>query len=229
MLMRDFGGEALSAASPPSSLAEALRTYARMQLSWIDRADELTAIGGPDRTLDTVAARIEPLLAATELLLPDHPEGLSPSELEAVPALRERLQAACEALRACELPPTLEHGDLHTNNVRERDGGFVIFDWSDGCLSVPFFSLVPFFEFHSSSLAAGLREQLRDAYLEAWMGVGPRERLVEAFELAQFVGLFHQAISYHQITEHTEPRARWEWERGFPYFVKRLLERADAP
>ena len=49
---------------------------------------------------------------------------------------------------------------------------------------------------------------------------------MEAFELAQFVGLFHQAISYRRITEGTEPRARWEWERGFPFFVKRLLRSA---
>jgi hypothetical protein len=225
MLMRDLGGEPLSASSPPSSLAEALRAYARMQLSWIGRGDELTTLGCPDRTLDTLEARIEPLLGATELLLPGHPEGLSPSQLEAVPALVERLQTACEALRAHELPPTLEHGDLHTDNVRERDGDFVVFDWSDGCLSVPFFSLVPFFEFHPSPLDASLRALLRDAYVEAWTALAPRERLVEAFELAQFVGLFHQAISYRRITEHTEPRARWEWERGFPSFVKRLLER----
>ncbi len=229
MLMPDLGGEALSAANAASSLAEALRTYARMQLSWIDRGDELTALGCPDRTLDTLEAAIDPLLGASELLLPDHPDGLSPSELEAVPALAARLREACAALRAHDLPPTLEHGDLHTDNVRERDGAFAVFDWSDGCLSVPFFSLVPFFEFRPSPLDGGLRDALRDEYLEAWTAYGPRERLAEAFELARFVGLFHQAVGYRRITELTEPRARWEFERGVPFFVKRLLERMTAP
>jgi hypothetical protein len=88
---------------------------------------------------------------------------------------------------------------------------------------VPFFSLVPFLEFHPEPLEATLRERLRDAYLAPWAEELGRSDLVEAFELAYFVGLFHQAVSYHGITDGTEPRARWEWERGFPFFVKRLL------
>jgi hypothetical protein len=67
---------------------------------------------------------------------------------------------------------------------------------------------------------------LRDAYLEPWAAEIPRSRLVPAFELAQYVGLFHQAVSYYRIVEYTEPRARWEWERVFPELVKRLLARA---
>jgi hypothetical protein len=51
------------------------------------------------------------------------------------------------------------------------------------------------------------------------------QRLVEAFELAQFLGRFHQAIGYHRIARHTETRARWEWERVFPDLVRSLLER----
>jgi aminoglycoside phosphotransferase (APT) family kinase protein len=140
-----------------------------------------------------------------------------------VPELAERLHAACAELRACDLPATLEHGDLHTDNVRRVDGGFLFFDWSDACLSIPFFSLVPFLEFHDEPLEASPRHRLRDAYLAPWADELGRDDLVEAFELAQYVGQFHQAVGYHRITEGTEPRARWEWERGFPFFVKRLL------
>ena len=92
-----------------------------------------------------------------------------------------------------------------------------------------FFGLVPFLRFHDEPLAPAFRTSLRDAYLEPWAERLPGKALVDAFEVAQTVGLFHQAISYHRITEHTEPRARWEWERGFPYFVKLLLEQNPRP
>lgn len=228
MLMRDFGGDALATAGDPPSLSEAVRTYAGMQISWLDHGDELLALGCPDRRLDVLQASIEPLLGDPELLLPGHPDGLADDQLEAVPALAERLHEACERLRLHDLPATLEHGDLHTDNVRLQDSGLLFFDWSDACLSVPFFGLVPFLEFHPAPLEPRLREHLRDAYLEPWAARLGGAALVEAFELAHVVGMFHQAVSYHRITEGTEPRARWEWERGFPYFVKMLLERTAA-
>jgi hypothetical protein len=222
-LMHAFVGEELDAEGDPSALAGAVRAYAELQRSWLGRGEELVALGCPDRRLDVLEPLIDPLLGDRELLLPDHPEGLSAAELEAVPELAKRLHDACDRLRAHDLPATLEHGDLHTDNIRGVDGGFLFFDWSDACLSIPFFGLVPFFEFHDEPLQATVRDRLRDAYLTPWADELGRDDLVEAFELAQFVGLFHQAVSYRRITEGTEPRARWEWERGVPFFVKRLL------
>lgn len=220
MLMHAFRGDELHA---HADLAGAARAYAELQLAWVGRGEELVALGCPDRSLDALEPEIEPLLGDRELLLPGHPDGLSAVELERVPELMTRLHDACDRLRAHGLPPTLEHGDLHTDNVRRVKGRFLFFDWSDACLTVPFFGLVPFLEFHAEPLEETLRERIREAYLEPWAARLGRDDLVEAFELAQFVGLFHQAVSYVRITEGTEPRARWEWERGFPFFVKRLL------
>nr|MDQ3823603.1 aminoglycoside phosphotransferase family protein [Actinomycetota bacterium] len=225
MLMPDFDGESLETDGDPSTLADSLRAYARIQIAWIGRGDELLSIGCPDRALAALEARVEPLLGDTSLLLPGHPGGLSENELAAVPALAERLRRACERLRAYGLPDTLDHGDLHTRNVRRRDDGFLFFDWSDACLSVPFFSLVPFLEYHEEPLAQSFRDRLRDAYLEPWAASLGRGSLVDAFELAHELALFHQAISFHRLTEMTEPRARWEWERGVPYFVGKLLQK----
>ena len=224
MLMRAFEGDELYGKADARLLGAAASAYAELQLAWVERGDDLLALGCPDRRLDLLEPHADPLLGDRGLLLPGHPEGLSPAELDAVPDLVKRLHAACAELRAYDLPATLEHGDLHTDNVRRRgDGTFLFFDWSDGCLTVPFFGLVPFLEFHDEPLEPGLRNQIRDAYLAPWAARLGRDDLVDAFELAQFVGLFHQAVSYQRIAEGTEPRARWEWERGFPFFVKRLL------
>jgi hypothetical protein len=219
-LMEDFAGRALEEKDVPA-VCDALRAYARLQVDWIDRADDLTRLGCPDRTLDALEADIDVVLGDTAALLPGRPEGLSPAELARLPALAARLRDACESLRAYGLPPTLEHGDLHPGNVRRQNDGFLVYDWSDGCVSMPFFSLVPFLEFGAVPHA----REARDAYLDEWRAYAPIQHLVEAFELAQFLGRFHQAIGYHRITRQTETRARWEWERVFPDLVKSLLER----
>ena len=226
LLLPDFGGTTLEEDGDVTALADALRTYARLQIEWIGRSGDLLRLGCPDRRLDSLERELDRALADTDALLPGRPEGLSPAEIEAVPALRDRLRAACERLRAHELPPTLEHGDLHPGNIVETGAGVLFYDWSDGCLSVPFFSLVPLFEYGELSEAPDERELLRSAYLEPWAELVPGNRLVEAFELSLFVGLFHQAISYYRIVERTEPRARWEWARAFPWLVRKLLERS---
>ena len=128
MLMHAFVGEELDAVADPSSLAGAVRAYAELQLAWVGRGEELLELGCPDRGLDTLEPLIDPLLGDRELLLPDDPEGLSADQLKAVPELAERLHDACGRLRAHDVPATLEHGDLHTDNVRRVDGGFLYFD-----------------------------------------------------------------------------------------------------
>ena len=204
MLMEDFDGEDLSA----DTWEDALQAYARLQLDWIERTDLLRDLGCPDRGLATLVAEIDPVLGDTGAML-----GFSDEELAQLPAAAQRVRESCAQLAEHELPETLEHGDLHAGNIRARADGFLFYDWSDGCVSVPFFGLVPF-----SLDVPEARERLRDAYLKPWGA-----HLSEAFELAHVPGLFHHAVSYHRIVTATEPRARWEWEQAFPYFVRQLL------
>ena len=225
LLMEAFEGRDLDQEGDLTSLAAALRAYAELQLDWVGRADDLLALGCPDRTLEALELDIDPVLGDTEALLPGDENGLSADELAAIPALQERLRAACDRLRSYDLPATLAHGDLHAGNIVETEGGVLFYDWSDACLSVPFFCLVPLFEFNDG-YDESTREELRDAYLDAWREHGSKQDLVEACRLAEYLGLYHHAVSYYRIVEQTEQRARWEWEDAFPWFVKLLLERA---
>ena len=162
MLTEDFGGVELGDVEDTPTWEQALRAYASSRSSGSDDTDGLRALGCPDRTLAVLEREIEETLA--DPLLVELPRGLEPDEVEALPALAERLRAACHRLAALDIPPTLEHGDLHPGNVRIRDGRPVFYDWTDGCVSVPLFSLPPFLE----DAAAGARDRLRDAYLEPW-------------------------------------------------------------
>ena len=216
LLMDDLGGTELAEVADPAAWEDALRSYAELQLAWVEDADRLLQLGCRDRGLDALAAEIEPTLA--DPLLTELPRGLSAEEQMRLPALSARLAEAVERLRAFEIPPTLEHGDLHSGNVRARPDGPVFHDWTDGCLSVPFFSLVPFLE---GDRFGG--DRLRDAYLEPWSALLSGGRIGEAYELAQELGRFHLAVSYRWIAHAAGPHQRWELGAAFPEFIRGLV------
>lgn len=216
LLTRDFGGALLSDA-PLATWVEALEAYAGLQLAWAGDADELLALGCPDRTLPRLDADLDRVLGDVDAMLPGRPEGLTDDDLDAVPALRARLREAAARVGAFELAPTLDHGDLHAANIAVRAGKPVVFDWSDGCLALPLLSITPMLAWDEPPVTA--RRALRDAYLDR-LGAP-----LEAYDDAMLLGLAHQAVSYHRITEGTAPHARWEWEQVLPWIVKQLLER----
>jgi len=222
LLMDDLGGTPLAEVSDCAAWEEALRSYAELQLAWVGDEERLLGLGCRDRRLDALAADIEPTLA--EPLLTELPGALSADELRELPALSARLAEAVERLRALEIPPTLEHGDLHPGNVRVRPGGPVFHDWTDGCLSVPLFSLAPFLE---NNPFGGHR--LRDAYLEPWSALLSVDRVQEACELAEELGRFHVAVSYRWIAHAAGPHQRWELGMVFPQLIRALLRSPDLP
>jgi aminoglycoside phosphotransferase (APT) family kinase protein len=150
-------------------------------------------------------------------MLPGQEGGLSDDELARLPALRATLRYAAQRVAAFELPPTLDHGDLHAGNIAVRNGKPLLFDWSDGCLALPLVSVTPMLAWDDSALS--FRRALRDAYLDR---IGAPHA---AYDDAMLLGLAHQAVSYHRITEGTAPHSRWEWEQVLPWIVKQLLTR----
>jgi hypothetical protein len=217
LLMRDFGGERLSTSHPVDRWVEALRVYADLQAAWVGRTDELLAFGCPDRALPQLERDLDVVLADVDAMLPGRPEGLTDEQVAALPALRAWLREVAAGVGEFELPPTLDHGDLHAGNIALRASGPLVFDWSDGCLALPLVSVTPILEWDDQPEGAGTT--LRDAYLER-LGAP-----VAAYADSILLGLAHQAVSYHRIVEGIAPHTRWEWERVLPWLVKQLLER----
>jgi Phosphotransferase enzyme family len=216
LLTRDFG-EKLLVSEPPDAWLRALEGYADLQLAWLGRASELHALGCPDRTVARLEHDVDRVLGDVDALLPGRPEGLSDDELARLPEVRAKLHDAARGVAAFGLPPTLDHGDLHAGNIVVRDGKPLIFDWSDACLALPLVSVTPMLAWDESAVT--FRGTLRDAYLER-IGA-PRA----AYDDAMLLGLAHQAVSYHRITEGTAPHSRWEWDDVLPWIVKQLLAR----
>ncbi|HEX9990383.1 MAG TPA: aminoglycoside phosphotransferase family protein [Chloroflexia bacterium] len=214
MLLRDFGGEPLKNTSI-AQYEEAVARLSRTQVESVDMVEELLAAGCADRRLAGLRAQIDPLFEDVEVV-----SRLSGEELEKLRALSPRLKEMCDRLGGYRVPETLVHGDFYFGNVVSRDGEYVIFDWTDGCITHPFFDLVTLFEGEEN---AEYRARISDVYFAAWTAYEPVERLREAYRLVETLGALHHAISYKQIVYSLEPSQRWELEGALPMWLRQVI------
>jgi Phosphotransferase enzyme family len=228
LLTRDAGTrmrELLKSTADLQHWETLLPAYADLQLQLAPSADELLALGVPDRRLSRIPGQLEELLGDPEPLLLDLPDGLTSDELR---RMRERLPevvAMCQELAGLGIPETLQHDDFNDGNVFVRDGKHVFFDWGDSCVSHPFHTLVVTLRSVAMrfDLEPGGREllRLRDAYLEPF---GEGDSLLRAFELAYAVGTIGRALAWHRYVRESDPRYRAEAAVAVPYGLQRFLE-----
>jgi hypothetical protein len=173
---------------------ELLPLYAQLQIDLAADADELVALGSPDRRLAVLGSQYEHLL--------DHGvEGLPEAELRGLTA---RVGEMCDRLASFGLPETIQHDDLHDGQVFVRDGRYLFFDWGDACVSHAFFTMAVTLE---GVLAWGLDdvegseeiEPYRDAYLEPFAGYATRPELEEAHTIALRLGWLCRALNVHRL------------------------------
>ena len=175
LLLDDAG---LRAREHPVEWRPLLRRYAELQLAATPLAEELVALG----VVDGRAPEVEQLF------------GLLTAETAG--ALRRRLpevQAAFDRLARSPLAPTIDHGDLHDGNVFARDGHSRLLDWGDATVAHPFMSLT-----------VEEDPDARDAYLEPWLHVAPRERLLQDVDDVLAVRFLVRALNNYRIRPYDE-------------------------
>ena len=136
MLLADLG-RSLRAQSTVAAREAMLRQFGHLQIAAAPHVDHLLTIGCLDRRLACLARQIDPLLDDTTLL-----GDLTKAEVAELRALAPRLKAMCRELADYHVPATLVHGDLNLGNVALHDEQYVFFDWTDACVSHPFFDLL---------------------------------------------------------------------------------------
>jgi Phosphotransferase enzyme family len=206
---------------PPLELHQELfRRYAALQRRSVDVTAELLADGCLDRRLNVLETQLDPLLAD-----PEATRRLTPDEVAELTRRAPELKEACRRLDACGVPNTLVHGDLHPGNVARFDGELVYFDWTDACIAHPFIDL------HSLQWEKDetRRAALLEAYLGAWEGAAPPERLREAVSLAAVVTPLHHAVSYRHIVAALEPDAKSELDATHVFLREALARARDWP
>jgi hypothetical protein len=186
LLLSDSGIKIAALGNPPDLWLALLPRYAELQQGEAVHAGEHLEDGVPDLRVATLPGRYEALLSR------DLP--LENAEIAGLHQLARRFEQLCAELDAATVPETVQHDDLHMNNVYFRNGIIRVIDWGDSCISHPFASLVPTFRFlqERNGLPVGHSwfRRLRDAYLEPW-GSG----LAETFALATRVGAFAHAMA----------------------------------
>jgi hypothetical protein len=166
-----------------------LRALAELQVHCTERPERLLELGCPDwrpeQLQSGVQAAIGEMRAQLEL------SSSFPRRLLARLSQRARaLDCAFQALATAEVPCSLDHAEFASASCVARGSDVRVLGWN-GALTHPFFSptaLIEEFE------AADVRERLLGAYLEAWSGFAPRERLRAIYASAREVEPAYRAL-----------------------------------
>jgi hypothetical protein len=223
MLLDQAAGAPLDEHPDRASWADALREYAELQIATVKHADQLLAMGLPQRSAAWLMHGLDALLADEAVFLIDQPGGFSHKELLQLRSKAGEIRQRCEHLALCGIPVALEHGDFGQWQILAHQSRFTYLDWSDAGIANPLFSLASFLIDLPESLATpAASQQLVDAYLEPWARLVPRADLEQAWTLStELVGLYGALIYHREILPNME--LRWEMERMLPFIARMLL------
>jgi hypothetical protein len=223
LLLLPDGGRTLRAAGG-SPLVEAwesmLRSYARLQIDLVPRAEEMPALGVPDHRPDRLPGLVEDLLADDDALLLGRTGGLTPETRQRIRGDLGRFAELCGRLTDGGVPVTLQHDDLHDANVFISGNRHRFFDWGDASVSHPFISLLV--TLRVAARALGLPNghpvlfRLRDVYLDVWRHHGSPDELRELCDVALQVGPLQRALTWRRILRGVHPAERTEWADSVP-------------
>ncbi|MCP8968943.1 aminoglycoside phosphotransferase family protein [Ectobacillus ponti] len=222
LLMPGLGGTPLRGQTDHALWQGALRAYAQLQVAEAAQVEKLLTMGVPDRRIPVLKRDIREHLAdmcAT---------GLAEEEAKQVLDLQEELLDMCDQLIAIGLPDSIEHGDLHSANIRIVDGQPFFFDWGDASITHPFFSTRIFWHALDELIASeaewlDMVNRFRPYYLEAWKEFAEEDKLKQALLITDQLACVQRALSWHlYLTPSREDQA--ESYRRPSQWLQLLLE-----
>jgi hypothetical protein len=178
-----------------------LGVYGEVQVRTAGHVEELLGAGAPDRRLPELRRLFEELVSAAE-----HAHLLH---------LAGKVAELAAELDSYRLPATIDHSDLHAGNVLAPGDRDVIFDWHEGAVTHPFFSMLVATRWlaHNHGVEPGGTDdrRLRDAYLEPWTAYGSLTELRAALDLALRLGPLTRALGWMRVLGGMPAAAAGEW------------------
>ena len=230
-LMPD-GGASLRAAhgglTPLDGLERLLVDYAAVQRAAESHVERFLDVGvddvRPRRMPDELGALVEQCLGAS---------GAHRLDDEAAARLHGVLPAyadACAELEESGIAATLQHDDLHDNNVLAR--GPVVIDWGDAVVGHPFGTMLATLgsvaSRHSLDRDDPALARLADAYTECWTDVADRATLRRLVGLAIRVGPLTRALAWRRALVGCDEPSWTEWGDGVHGWLLEILS-PDLP
>ena len=226
LLTPDYGSAMLHECAVISRWEEALRVFSAAQVEQAESIEYWLSLNIPDRRLGHMVEMVDPLIASCAKMLSGGSDGLSEDEVSALLSLSMPLKMMLARLAQFDVPHTLVHGDLG-GNILMREDSYIFFDWTDVCVSHPFFEMATisgaYFDESVLKDSPDADARLRDAYLQPWTALMPMDKLVEAFDASRPLGALHQAMTYMWILTNISPDARPELQGGLLHWVRNLL------
>jgi len=216
---------------------ELLPRYAQAQLDLAAHRSRLVTTCTPDRNPKQLALEYRRLLGHLAAK-PTKDGGLTGQQVAALERLLPRYDQWCAELAASMLPDTLQHDDLHSNNIcwgalYDLSSARII-DWGDACIGHPFGTMLATLNsiaFHVGLLdddRGGISDRrvlaVRDAYLEPFTGLGSRKELLRWVALARSIGCLTRALSWERAVQHAPPSVAAEYDFPTRGWLLELLE-----
>ncbi|RAO04205.1 phosphotransferase [Micromonospora noduli] len=231
MLTEDFGPESEYAdtAEIVEAYTQVMPVLARMQVALAADADKLVALGCPRRPAAVLPKLYEELLADTEMLYLDDPNGLGEDEYERLRKYVGEFTATTEQLAGAPIPETLVHGDAWRGNfLSPRPGaGPLIFDWAESSVGHPFLTLAVVYRDVRESVPAEEAEsaivRIADAYLAEWTQFADESELREILRLSVTAGIVNRAIEWRNSVAELDPDRAMFYRYAVPVNLRRLL------
>ena len=176
------------------------REAAGLQRALLPHHDALLGAGTtelrPEQAGDYFAARIDQYAA---IAVGDH-RRLSPEVAERLRAHLPVVRRWAEQVGALGLPMTLNHNDLHENNVFDVDGRLRFFDFGDALVTEPLGVLLIPLNILAERLGAGPDDRrlwrVAEAALEVWSDLVPAPQLRAALPAALQLGRLGRVESW---------------------------------
>lgn len=194
-LMKYIKGQPLRNLKDKQLWQRAIQEYAELQVAQMDHVESLISMGVPDRRIPILKQEIE------QHLLEMCGTGLSEEETKKVMSLQPEFLEMCDYLGSI-LSASIEHGDLHSNNIRLVNENIVFFDWGDASVSHPFFSTRIFWHALDNLVKEetdwlGVVEEFRPYYLEPWTKFASMNELDRALRVSDELACVQRALSWH--------------------------------
>ena len=225
-----------------------LQRYAAAQIAIGADRTTLQTTGIPERSPATLPGQAAELVDELTLLGADGEDGdesdaggLSVADSDALTARLPAYGQWCRELDAGNIPWTIQHDDLHSNNicraepVRDRVGGpsagSRIIDWGDASIGHPFGTMLV--TLRSIAHYSGCEvddpriERVRDAYLEPFTAYAPRSDLIALVDVARQVSALTRALSWRAALIESPASVHRDYEFPVRGWLRELM--AEPP